>query len=126
MNIKSFIAGMGFLSIIALSGTGCGMNDPVYVVPSMSNTQYYCDQNRQMVMSLGVNNANAVVLYDGNTIHLQRDLIESNIYRNNTYTLFAQEGFATLEREGVPLLTNCSVVQPERLERSVLDKIYRG
>ncbi|MAM35053.1 MAG: hypothetical protein CMH28_08270 [Micavibrio sp.] len=126
MKRKSLIFSIGLLSFAALSGTGCGIDDPVYVVPSMSNTQYYCDQNRQMVMSLGVNNPNAVVLYDGNTIHLQRDLIEPNIYRNGTYTLFSQEGFATLEREGVPLLTNCSVVQPERLERSVIDKIYRG
>ena len=79
-----------------------------------------------MVMSLGVNDTNAVVLHDGNTIHLQQDLTEPNIYRNNTYALFAQEGFATLERNGVPLLTNCSVVQPERRERSLIDKIYRG
>ncbi len=81
----------------------------VYDFPSASNTQYYCDQSRQMIVSLGVNAEAANVRYDGNIWRLERVSPDQNAYTDGTRTLLIDgDGIYALEAGGIPFLTGCT------------------
>ena len=78
--------------------------------PVAANNLYSCDNASQIVISIGDQSKNAVVLYNGLNIPLTRAADQGGalVYTNSIYTLHYKDKLATLEREGTPLLTNCS------------------
>lgn len=93
------------LSIIILSA--CASTD--HFNPTVPNNLFMCDYARQLTISIGDRSNEALILFEGKNIALKR--IETNeglAFTNNIYTLYYDDNLAVLEREGVPILTNCT------------------
>lgn len=76
--------------------------------PTAPNDLYFCDNARQVTISIGDMAKEALIQFEGRNIALQR--VETNqgiAFTNNIHTLYYDDGLAVLEREGVPILTNC-------------------
>lgn len=75
---------------------------------SVPSDLYTCDGARQITISIGDMAQEALIQFQGSNIPLKRTDSNSGIaFTNNIYTLFYNDGLAVLEREGVPILTNC-------------------
>ena len=104
MHLHRYI--MALSTIIILSG--CQSADPYN--PTASNNLFFCDNARQMAISIGDMSNEALVQFEGNNIAMTR--IEANrgiAFTNNIYTLYfdPDERLAVLERDNVPILTGC-------------------
>lgn len=96
------------LTMTALSLNACGGAD--HFTPTAANNTYFCDNARQMIISIGDQSNDALVQVEGRIIDLKRiDTNKGLAFTNNIYTLFydPDENLAVLEREGVPTLTGC-------------------
>lgn len=96
--------------MIAIVGTLSACASADRFNPTASNNTYFCDNARQMTISIGDRSNDALIQYEGRTISLERiDTNEGLAFTNNIFTLFydPDERLAVLERENVPILTNC-------------------
>ena len=74
--------------------------------PLAANTTYFCDQGRQMVISLGDRGERAAVAFEGRNLTLERTGSES--FSNSIYTLYINEDDgAVMEKDGVPVFSDC-------------------
>lgn len=93
-----------FLSLIALNA--CASAD--HFNPTVPNDLYFCDNARQVTISIGDMAQEALIQFEGRNIALERTEANTGIaFTNNIHTLYYNDGLAVLEREGVPILTNC-------------------
>ena len=94
-----------FFSILILFVflSACSGRDPFS--PFASSQTYFCDQNRQLVLSLGDQGKSAAIAFDGRNITLSR--VTDDRYTNSIYTLYIDGDRIVVEREGVPVFTDC-------------------
>ena len=95
------------IPLIALAA--CGASRDPYK-PVASSQLHFCDNNEQMVLSLGHNSPQAALNYHGRVYNLSR--IESDAdgeaFSDGIYTLYYHdEKGGVLERHQLPLLTGC-------------------
>ncbi len=79
--------------------------------PVASNNLYQCDQSQQMILSLADYGDIASLRFNGKSVSLPRVKKGEDIFANSFYRLYIKDDYATLEREGAPLLTGCKNTQ---------------
>ncbi len=99
----------------ALLTSACSTSQ--HLIPLASGTLYQCDHHTQMNIFIGQNSQNAALYLNGRDITLERAYEKGEpalIYTNGIYTLYhngktGKNARATLEREKIPYLSNCSM-----------------
>ncbi len=97
------------LVVTLLVLSACGASRDPYA-PVASSQLHFCDNNEQMVLSLGDNSPQAALNYHGRVHNLTRidSDADGEAFSDGIYTLYYdKERGGVLERHELPLLTGC-------------------
>lgn len=96
-----------FLSLTLII-SACASHDPFK--PLAASDLYFCDHNRQIILSIRDKAEVAAFSYAGKTYMLDRaeKNVDAETFSDGVYTLYYDDGEAAIEKDGIPLLSGCS------------------
>lgn len=94
-------------TLVALGA--CATHNP-FEPKSAPNQLFQCAGGHQMIVALRDKGQNAAISFEGRNLSLVRidENVDADVFTNNIYTLYLDDGNAVLEREGTPFYTGCS------------------